>query len=237
MIEVPKPTEQTLWHKEGLENVAAILAANGDDGNKGWDQIWRADFAPPWDSSDVQPALKELIEEKGFQLSKDAKVLVPGCGRGYDVAFFASLGLDVIGLDVSEKGVEAARDYLSRLPGDIGKRAASRVVVGDFFKHKAPGNGYDVIYDYTFSVALPPHMRPQIFEHFKKLVRPGGYFIGLVFPIDGDRPGGPPFTVGAEEYNKRLTDDGSFERVYWAKPERVARFHENREMIGVWKRV
>ncbi|KAF8589030.1 S-adenosyl-L-methionine-dependent methyltransferase [Ramaria rubella] len=236
-MDVPKPTEDTLWTKEGLKNVASILASVPEDGNKGWDSIWRADFAPPWDSGDVQPALKELIQEKNFELPKDGQVLVPGCGRGYDVAFFASLGYQVVGLDVSEKGVEAARAYLSSLPGGIGKDAAERVVVGDFFAHQAPGDGYSVIYDYTFSVALPPPTRPKIFEHFKKLVRPGGYFIGLVFPIDGDRPGGPPFTVGAEEYHGRLTDDGSFERVYWAKPERIARFHENREMIGVWKRV
>jgi methyl halide transferase len=78
-------------------------------GNKGWDEIWRADFAPPWDSGDVQPALKELIVEKKFEIPKDGQILVPGCGRGYDVAFFASLGREVVGLDVSEKGVEAAR--------------------------------------------------------------------------------------------------------------------------------
>jgi methyl halide transferase len=147
---------------------------------------------------------------------------------------------------------------VSSLPDGFGADAASRVILGDFFTHQAPGDGYSIIYDYTFSglwlipptiesspylpccftkVALPPPTRPKTFQHFKELVRPGGIFIGLVFPIDGDRPGGPPFTVGAEEYHKHLTDDGSFERVYWAKPERVARFHENREMIGVWRRL
>lgn len=41
--------------------------------------------------------------------------------------------------------------YLSSLPGEIGADAASRVIVGDFFTHQAPGNGYSIIYDYTFS--------------------------------------------------------------------------------------
>jgi len=236
MVDIPTPTHETLWHKDGLHNVASILATNSDDGNKGWDQIWRANFAPPWDSGDVQPALKELVQEKKFELPKDGQILVPGCGRGYDVAFFASLGRQVVGLDVSQKGVEAAHAYLSSLPGGIGADAASRVIVGDFFTHVAPGDGYSVIYDYTFSVALPPPTRPKTFQRFKELVRPGGILIGLVFPIDGDRQGGPPFSVGADEYHKLLTDDGSFERIYWAKPERIARFHDNREMIGVWKR-
>lgn len=236
-MEVPKPTEKTLWHQDGLKNVASILASIPDDGNRGWDAIWRADFAPPWDSGDVQPALKELVQEKGFKLPPDGQILVPGCGRGYDVAFFASRGHEVVGLDVSEKGVEAARTYLSSLPGGLGADAASRVIVGDFFTHQAPGNGYSVVYDYTFSVALPPPTRPKTFQRFKELVRPGGLFIGLVFPIDGDRPGGPPFSIRADEYHRLLTGDGSFERIYWAKPERIARFHEGREMIGVWKRL
>lgn len=57
----------------------------------------------------MQPALKELIEEKKFEIPTDGQILVPGCGRGYDVAFFASLRREVVGLDVSEKGVAAAR--------------------------------------------------------------------------------------------------------------------------------
>ena len=134
MVDIPTPTHETLWHKDGLHNVASILATNSDDGmtpvcslgrnspplsphfsgNKGWDQIWRANFAPPWDSGDVQPALKELVQEKKFELPKDGQILVPGCGRGYDVAFFASLGRQVVGLDVSQKGVEAAHAYTKK---------------------------------------------------------------------------------------------------------------------------
>ena len=46
--------------------------------------------------------------------------------------------------------------YLASLPGDIGADAASRVIVGDFFTHVAPGDGYSIIYDYTFSgTSLP----------------------------------------------------------------------------------
>ena len=75
-----------------------------------------------------------------------------------------------------------------------------------------------------------------MFQRFKDLVRPGGILIGLVIPIDGDRQGGPPFSIDPDEYHGFLTDDGSFERIYWAKPERVGPFHQDREMIGVWRR-
>ncbi|KAF8576518.1 hypothetical protein K439DRAFT_1367055 [Ramaria rubella] len=50
-------------------------------------------------------------------------------------------------------------------------------------------------------VALTCPTWPKIFEHFKKLVWPGGYFIGLLFHIDSDCPAGPPFTVGVKEYH------------------------------------
>ena len=105
---------------DGMTPVYSSICENftvfstGLTGNKGWDQIWRASFAPPWDSGDVQPALKELILEKNFEIPKEGQILVPGCGRGYDVAFFASLGRKVVGLDVSEKGVDAARTYADK---------------------------------------------------------------------------------------------------------------------------
>ncbi|KAF8589562.1 hypothetical protein K439DRAFT_1521226 [Ramaria rubella] len=61
-------------------------------------------------------------------------VLVPGCGRNYNVVFFASLHYRVVGLDLS----------LS-LPGGMGKDVAEQVV-GNLFANQGPGNGYSIIY-------------------------------------------------------------------------------------------
>ncbi|KAI8931046.1 hypothetical protein NX059_012057 [Plenodomus lindquistii] len=104
------------------------------------------------------------------------RVLVPGCGRGYDVALFAAHGYDAYGLEVSAHAAAAARKWLES-PGegplegefkvfDEEGRAKEgvwgKVVVleGDFFDDswtgevegwEADGGGFDVILDYTVS--------------------------------------------------------------------------------------
>jgi methyl halide transferase len=92
------------------------------------------------------------------------KVLVPGCGRGFDVVLFASRGYDAVGLEVSANAAEAARKYIAE-PGDgplekeyivkdasVG-RGKTEVVEGDYFadewrKGVAEGQ-FDIIYDNT----------------------------------------------------------------------------------------
>ena len=34
----------------------------------------------PWDYGDIQPPLKEAIEESGIDFAKSGRALVPGCG-------------------------------------------------------------------------------------------------------------------------------------------------------------
>ena len=63
---------------------------------------------PPWDNGEVQPLLRYSIESGEIKLPKaslNTKVLIPGCGKGYDVAYFGSLGYNSLGLDISPEGI------------------------------------------------------------------------------------------------------------------------------------
>lgn len=103
-------------------------------------------------------------------------MLVPGCGRGYDVALFAAHGYDAYGLEVSSHAALAARKWLENpgegplegefkvmddegreKKGDWGRMA---VLEGDYFERdwekevqgwEKDGGGFDVIYDNTVS--------------------------------------------------------------------------------------
>jgi len=46
-----------------------------------WDDAWKVNVTP-WDSGDIQPPLKELIEGNvdGIVWPKTGRALVPGCG-------------------------------------------------------------------------------------------------------------------------------------------------------------
>lgn len=56
-----------------------------------WNEIWKATANPSFDKGNVSPALLRLIqggtEEAPIPVGR---ALVPGCGRGYDVAVLAS---------------------------------------------------------------------------------------------------------------------------------------------------
>jgi SAM-dependent methyltransferase len=120
--------------------------------NNKWDTLWQNSHTP-WDRGEASPALVELLQDKHFQLlppGKSGTALVPGCGRGYDVALLAGLTADgqkfekVVGLDVSPKAMEEAKRVHQSTSG-------AEFVVGDFFSKTEDWakTAYDVVYDYT----------------------------------------------------------------------------------------
>lgn len=121
--------------------------------NSKWDVLWQ-DSVTPWDKGSASPALVELLIDKHFPLmtpGKTGKALVPGCGKGYDVALFAGLTEEdqkfdkAVGLDISTKAIEEARKLHEGSPGNI------EFIVGDFFSttEEWAQERYDVVYDYT----------------------------------------------------------------------------------------
>lgn len=69
-----------------------------------WDASYH-DGPAPWDAGEPQPAVVRLASEGRFV----GAVLDAGCGTGENALHFASLGLSVLGIDVAETAVAAAR--------------------------------------------------------------------------------------------------------------------------------
>src|SRR5688500_11724819 len=63
-----------------------------------WDVRYR-DGVTPWDAGGVPQRLREWLEKETSRL----RVLVPGCGSGYEVQAFAERGHDVLGIDFSDE--------------------------------------------------------------------------------------------------------------------------------------
>lgn len=66
-------------------------------------------------------------------------------------------------------------------------------------------------------------------------MKPGGYLITLVYPIDPPKDVGPPYTVRPEHYPPVLGD--GWEKVVDKIPEVSLEAHKNRERLVVWKRL
>ncbi|KAF2707827.1 S-adenosyl-L-methionine-dependent methyltransferase [Pleomassaria siparia CBS 279.74] len=202
-----------------------------------WDDLWRAGDFLPWDRGCANPALIDLLfhpSSSTFTLDspktsdgKRKRALVPGCGKGYDVALFAAAGYDALGLEVSEKAANVARDWLSGDDAKEGKEGeykardedigtgATQVVNGDFFEDGwlagagGLGEGFDVIYDNTFLSALPPSLRAQWALRMSQLLSPTGVLICLEFPTyKPASSGGPPWALPSVVYQELFKRPG-----------------------------
>ncbi|KIK65933.1 hypothetical protein GYMLUDRAFT_38405 [Collybiopsis luxurians FD-317 M1] len=205
---------------------------------KSWETAWKTNVTP-WDSGEIQPPLKQVIEGGKVSFSKGGRALVPGCGRGYDTIYLASaLEHDTVGLDVSETALGAANELVQS--SSVGPELASRIhfEVADFFKYEVPEDKkFDLIYDYTFFVAIPPPRRPEWGSQINSLIKPGGYLITLMFPqVSEPYTTGPPFYSNLSSYEEVLGN--GWEIVLNEIPDdaTLAEAHKGRDRIVVWKR-
>jgi len=201
----------------------------------GWDDAWKIGVTP-WDAGDVQPPLRDLISSNELDLPKLGRALIPGCGRGYDASFIAShLGLDTLAIDISATAIQAARDHLDKSP--LAADAKVSFEVADFFSLSVPDDQlFTLIYDYTFFVAIPPVRRSDWGKQISALLKPGGYLITLVFPLNLPEDGeGPPHPVKPEHYSVVLGN--GWEKVLDKVPENSIPRHVGQERLIVYRKL
>ena len=147
--------------------------------------FWSVRYAAgktPWDFGGVPSALKSFLERS----SVPGRVLIPGCGSGYEVQAFHAAGYDVSAIDFSSAAVEQAKRVLGSL--------AERVILGDFFTHDFGARRFDLIYERTFLCSMTPSRWPEYVNRTADLLLPGGRLIG-VFLYGQRRASGPPFPL------------------------------------------
>ena len=147
-----------------------------------WDSRYR-EGRTPWDFEGVPTALTRWIASA----SSAGRVLIPGCGFGYEVRAFADAGWDVTAIDYAPAAVERARRTLGPL-GD-------KVLLGDFFAHDFGRARFEVIYERTFLCALPPALWPAYGRRVAELLVDGGKLIGTFFYGANDDPPPHPLTT------------------------------------------
>lgn len=168
-----------------------------------WEEnFWGRGLEPGsfFDKGSASPALIDLIARKEIP---NGRALIPGCGRGYDVVALCTADRQVLGIDISPTGVEAARAHLSvesRANNILTSQA--KIEMQNFFDLDENAK-FDFIYDYTFLCALDPSVRSLWAAKMSALVKPGGELLTLIYPI-GNRIGGPPFKVSLDMFPELL---------------------------------
>lgn len=190
-----------------------------------WQQAWR-ERRTPWDAGMSPPALHGLLARKQVPAGR---VLVPGCGTGYDLATLAREDREVVGIDLSEDARAAFFASHSELPGEVVYEVA------DFFEYD-PLEPFDFVWDYTFFCALDPEQRTAWAEAMERLVKPNALLATLLFPFEeplSDREG-PPWPINTELVRSFI--ESTFEEVEVREPEHSHGGREGRERLALWRR-
>jgi len=152
-----------------------------------WVKRWQTGKLP-WDLGGI-PA--DLVSHLTRTRSSPTKVLIPGCGTGYEVRAFHEAGHDVTAIDFSGPAVAHAREVLGPL-GD-------KVIQGNFFKHDFAQQRYGLVYERGFLCSLPPERWPAYAARMADLLVPGGRLVGLF--LYGNEPEPPPFPLNEATAN------------------------------------
>ncbi|XP_058101918.1 probable thiol methyltransferase 2 isoform X2 [Magnolia sinica] len=191
----------------------------------GWDKCWEQGLTP-WDLGGPTPVILDLLKTGALP---NGRVLIPGCGSGYDVVAIASPERYVVGLDISDSAIKIAREMSSSLPN----ANYFSFLKADFFIWH-PTELFDLIFDYTFFCAIEPSLRSSWASKVKDLLKADGELITLMFPIS-DHVRGPPYKVSVADYEGVLHPMG-FEAVSVIDNELAIEPRKGREKLGRWKK-
>jgi len=184
-----------------------------------WDTRFRGGVTP-WDAHGVPPILEVWLKKRISPL----RVLVPGCGTGYEVRAFAERGHEVLAIDFSDAALDAARRELGEL--------ANLVRKDDFFSLQE--KPFDVVYERAFLCALPRSLWTDWARRTAELVRPGGELAGFFYFDDNER--GPPFGIAAAQLNSLLRGNFQLSEKLPVPAEQSLPVFKGKEVWQVWKR-
>ena len=154
-------------------------------------EFWEQRFAAgntPWDRGEANPQLGAWLASGAL---KRCRILIPGCGSGYEAAVLAKAGFEVTALDYAPVAIERTRKLLDA----AGLKAT--LIVADALAWQPP-RPFDAIYEQTCLCALYPDQWRAYADQLHRWLAPGGRLFALF--VQFQRPGsadgaieGPPY--------------------------------------------
>lgn len=161
-----------------------------------WNSIYRNNNTG-WDLKSPTPVFQRILKEK--KIINSGKLLILGSGYGYDAVEAAKTGFEVTAVDFSTFAVSFAKKLAKK------ENANVDFIQNDFFNLEVDhSDGFDAVFDYVTYCAINPARREEYAKLIKKLLKCGGVFIALWFPVE-DRDGGLPFGINLEETESIFT--------------------------------
>jgi SAM-dependent methyltransferase len=129
-----------------------------------WDDAYTAGTPAPWDIGRPQPAVLRLAESGVL----GGRVLDAGCGTGENTLLAASLGAGAVGVDVSSRAIEQARDKAAS------RGLGARFEVADALSLADLGLTFDTVIDIGLFHSLDDDSQARYVASLASVLRPGG---------------------------------------------------------------
>ncbi len=182
----------------------------------GWDEAYAASAPAPWDIGRPQPAFVRLAEQGLLS----GQVLDSGCGTGEQTLLAAAHGADAMGVDVSGRAVQRARDKAA----ERGLRA--RFEVADALHLDDLGLTFDTIIDSGVFHVFDDAKRARYVASLASVLRPGGNC--YLFCFSDRQPGtAGPRRVRQDELRAAFRDGWAVASI------EAAAFELNRAGLGI----
>lgn len=129
-----------------------------------WDEVYDSDDPAPWDTGEPQSAFVDLAAEGKL----DGRVLDIGCGTGTHACWAVERGHPATGTDISERGIECAREKADERGLDATFRVTDALDMPDDL------GPFDTVLDSGLFHALETDQRKAYADELAGLVSAGG---------------------------------------------------------------
>jgi SAM-dependent methyltransferase len=185
-----------------------------------WDTRYRSGKTP-WDFHGIPKALQEFLQSTTIK----GRVLIPGCGSGYEIKAFADAGWDPVGIDFSQAAVERAKSHL----GDL----ADKIKFGNFFEYSFGPEKFDLIYERTFLCSMSPKLWRSYAIKVAELLHDRGTLAG--FFLYGAESNPPPYPLAEGQLQTLL--GSNFQKIERTRAtDSLEIFSTKEEFWEVWKK-
>jgi len=175
-------------------------------------EFWEERFTSgntPWDRGASNPQLGLWLRAG---LLKPCRILVPGCGSGYEVVDLALAGFEVTGLDYADEAIARAHQRLKDAQVD------ATLVQADVLAW-SPDRAFDAVYEQTCLCALYPDHWREYADRLHRWLAPGGKLFALFLQWlrEGAAEGliqGPPYHCDINAMRALFAEP----RWEWGKP-------------------